>query len=50
MRCFYCKIGYVTPHTVMEASSSRSISWENSQVFFVRSYSGIPVPEELMEP
>ena len=46
----YGETGYVTPHTVMDASSSRSISWENSQVFFVRSSSGIPMPEELMEP
>ena len=50
--CFlrYCETEYVTPHTVMDASSSRSISWENSHVFFVRSSSGIPMPEELMEP
>ena len=46
----YGETGYVTPHTVMDASSSRSISWENSHVFFVRSSSGIPMPEELMEP
>ena len=42
--------GYVTPSTVMEARSARSMSWENSQVCLTRSASGIPVPEELMEP
>ena len=42
--------GYVTPSTVMEAGSARSMSWENSQVCLTRSASGIPVPEELMEP
>ena len=43
-------MGYVTPSTVMEARSARSMSWENSHVCLTRSASGIPVPEELMEP
>ena len=38
----YGVTGYVTPHTVMDASSSRSISWENSQVFFTSLLSQLP--------
>ena len=34
--------GYVTPSTVMEARSARSMSWENSQVSFTSPLSQLP--------
>ena len=43
-------IGYVTPHTVMDASSSRSMICENSQVRLTSLSSQLPAPESLMEP
>ena len=35
-------MGYVTPSTVMEARSDRSMSWENSQVSFTSPLSQLP--------
>ena len=35
-------MGYVTPSTVMEARSARSMSWENSQVSFTSPLSQLP--------